>query len=339
MNGSVSRPHSESSGEFSLSLDAEVWSSESSPVQRSSQHNQRRRSSAHANEVLTLHLIDVLFPNVRVFISDIFVALCFLQSGSRDNLSAESPRLCRASDPVQKERTKGRGILRSASGKATPTESRAGRPSLRKAESTRVKGPSQPRLGLSAQAKATSVCERLDASSSSAGLPRASSVISTAEGSTRRSSVHDMLAKDAREPVSVDPSPSKSQAASSEYSKPLPKSASVPCTGRVPNADDPELSTLQEFLGPSFTVDSVFLDSIFSEPAFSSSTRNQAFLSLNTSLVSNISGPPLKPKPNPNHNQPNDSKVDGRGRDNNPDQSAPLSSEDSQSLWYEYGCV
>lgn len=55
MNGSASRPHSESSGEFSLSLDAEVWSSESSPVQRSSQHNQRRRSSSHANEVLTLH--------------------------------------------------------------------------------------------------------------------------------------------------------------------------------------------------------------------------------------------------------------------------------------------
>ncbi|XP_058240786.1 girdin-like isoform X3 [Hemibagrus wyckioides] len=185
VNGSVSRPHSESSGEFSLSLDAEVWSSESSPVQRTSQHSQRRRSSSHANE-----------------------------SGSQDNLSSESPRLTRASDPVQKERTKGRGILRSASGKAAPTEPKAGRPSLRKAESTRVKGSGQPRLGLSTQAKATSVCERLDASASSAGLPRASSVISTAEGSTRRSSVHDMLAKDAREPVSVDPSPSKSQAAS-----------------------------------------------------------------------------------------------------------------------------
>lgn len=270
-------------------------------------------------------------------ISNVFGGVCFFQSGSQDNLSAESPRPSRAPDPVQKERTKGRGILRSASGKATPTEPQAGRPSLRKAESTRVKGPSQPRLGLSAQAKAASVCERLDASSSTAGLPRASSVISTAEGSTRRSSVHDMLAKDAREPVSVDPSPSKSQATSSEYPKPLPKSASMPCTGRVPNADDSELSTLQEFLGPSFTVDSVFLDSIFSEAAFSSSTRNQAFLSLNTSLVSNISGPPLKPKPN--HNQPNDSKVDGQGHDNNPDQSAPLSSEDSQSLWYEYGCV
>lgn len=35
LNGSLSRPHSESSGEFSLSLDQEVWSSSgSSPVQQ-----------------------------------------------------------------------------------------------------------------------------------------------------------------------------------------------------------------------------------------------------------------------------------------------------------------
>lgn len=33
MNGNLSRPHSESSGEFSLSLDQEEWSSGSSPVQ------------------------------------------------------------------------------------------------------------------------------------------------------------------------------------------------------------------------------------------------------------------------------------------------------------------
>ncbi|XP_062864217.1 girdin-like isoform X3 [Trichomycterus rosablanca] len=317
VNGSVSRPHSESSGEFSLSLDAEVWSSESSPVQRSSQQILRRSSGSHYNE-----------------------------SGSQDNLSTESPLLSRASNSVQKERPKTRGILRSASGKAAPSENRPGRPSLRKAESTRVKGSTQPRLGLSAQGKATSVCERLDASSSSSGLPRASSVISTAEGSTRRSSVHDMLAKDGRQPVSVDPSPSMNQAplnnsASSEYTKSprmaaLPKSASAPCAGHVPNPEDPELSTLQEFLGPSFTVDSVFLDSIFSEPAFTGGTKNQAFLSLNTSLVSNISGPPLKPKPN--QNDPKDSEIDGRGHIDS-EQSAPLSSEDSQSLWYEYGCV
>uniref|UniRef100_A0A8B9HIE5 Coiled-coil domain containing 88A n=1 Tax=Astyanax mexicanus TaxID=7994 RepID=A0A8B9HIE5_ASTMX len=380
VNGTLSRPHSESSGEFSLSLDTEVWSSGSSPVQQP--HSQRsshqsplqlrknmeptgaqskRKTGSPGSEVVSLQqfLEESIDPS---------------ESGSQENLTVESPRLSGAAEPVQKERPKGRGILRSASGRAPPSDSSTtrtgpGRPTLRKAESTRVKGPSQPRPSLTSQGKATSVSERLDsAASSSAGLPRASSVISTAEGSTRRTSIHDLLSKDSRQPISVDPSPSKSsksrpQPVPSEYQAsprahthappqsslptPLPKSASMPCTGHAPSVEDPELSSLQAFLGPSFTVDSVFLDSILSEPVFAGGTRNQAILSLNTSLVSNISGPPLKPRePKPSQNQSNgppDTKIDGRGSDNNhvsiSDQSAPLSSEDSQSLWYEYGCV
>uniref|UniRef100_A0A8C8ME44 Calponin-homology (CH) domain-containing protein n=1 Tax=Oncorhynchus tshawytscha TaxID=74940 RepID=A0A8C8ME44_ONCTS len=168
LNGNLSRPHSESSGEFSLSLDQEEWSSGSSPVQ------QPLSRSSH-----------------------------------------QSPMLLRRSlDP---QAAQGRGILRSASGKAAPVHSdsrpprggQPGRPSLRKAESTRVKGTVQPRVGLSSQSKAMSVSERLDISSTSfSTLPRASSVISTAEGSTRRTSIHDLLSKDARQPVSVDHSPS-----------------------------------------------------------------------------------------------------------------------------------
>uniref|UniRef100_A0A8C7UXY6 Coiled-coil domain containing 88A n=1 Tax=Oncorhynchus mykiss TaxID=8022 RepID=A0A8C7UXY6_ONCMY len=168
LNGNLSRPHSESSGEFSLSLDQEEWSSGSSPVQ------QPLSRSSH-----------------------------------------QSPMLLRRSlDP---QAAQGRGILRSASGKAAPVHSdsrpprggQPGRPSLRKAESTRVKGTVQPRVSLSSQSKAMSVSERLDISSTSfSTLPRASSVISTAEGSTRRTSIHDLLSKDARQPVSVDHSPS-----------------------------------------------------------------------------------------------------------------------------------
>uniref|UniRef100_A0A8C7GA37 Coiled-coil domain containing 88A n=1 Tax=Oncorhynchus kisutch TaxID=8019 RepID=A0A8C7GA37_ONCKI len=186
LNGNLSRPHSESSGEFSLSLDQEEWSSGSSPVQQP--HRPRRRMAA--------------------------------PSGSQENL-IESPRLSGGAEHVQRDRaergstgTKGRGILRSASGKAAPVNSdgrptrggQPGHPSLRKAESTRVKGMVQPRVSLSSQSKAVSVSERLDISSSM--LPRASSVISTAEGSTRRTSIHDLLSKDTRQPVSVDPSPS-----------------------------------------------------------------------------------------------------------------------------------
>nr|XP_055026624.1 girdin isoform X2 [Misgurnus anguillicaudatus] len=253
---------------------------------------------------------------------------------AESGLPTQSPRL-------SGERTKGRGILRSASGKAPKSNStqsgQPGRPSLRKAESTRVKGSAPPRSGLSSQSRAASVSERLDASSSS-GLPRASSVISTAEGTVRRTSIHDLLSKDIRQPVLVDPSPSRSKTprASSEYGSvsqapgpdtTLPKSASMPC-GSV---EEPELSSLQAFLGPSFTVDSIFLDSIFCEPVAKGSARNPAILSLNTSLVSNISGPPHK-APQSKHSDPS-----GETPASDPDQCFP--SEDGQSLWYEYGCV
>ncbi|XP_072525885.1 girdin-like isoform X6 [Salminus brasiliensis] len=221
VNGSLSRPHSESSGEFSLSLDTEVWSSGSSPVQQP--HSQR---SSHQSP---LQLRKNLEPTgaqskrkTGSLGSEVVSLQQFLEesidppeSGSQENLTVESPRLSGATEPVQKERAKGRGILRSASGRATSSDSSTtrsgpGRPTLRKAESTRVKGPSQPRPSLTSQGKAMSVSERLDASSSAAGLPRASSVISTAEGSTRRTSIHDLLSKDSRQPISVDPSPSKS---------------------------------------------------------------------------------------------------------------------------------
>ncbi|XP_028458817.1 girdin isoform X5 [Perca flavescens] len=395
-NGSLSRPHSESSGEFSLSLDQEVWSSSgSSPVQqptssRSSHQSplqlrrsldpstaagipgqtQVRKTGSPTNEVLSL----------QQFLDE---GIDPAESGSQENLTVDSPRLSTSSEHVQKERTstKGRGILRSSSGKAAPVSSdrpprsagQPGRPTLRKAESTRVRGSVPVRSSLSSQGKATSVSERLDSASST--LPRASSVISTAEGTSRRTSIHDLLSKDSRQPVSVDASPPvastkagvRSQPPPSEYHPnstnlkgpltaitPLPKSLSLPCH----SLEDPDLSTLESFLGPSFTVESVFMDSIFSESA----GKNLPFLSLNPTLVSNISGPPVPtkthPPPIPNHistqNQAtHHSQSNGQmgsspaiseyseGVDpncvNNPDQSP--SPEDNQSLWYEYGCV
>ncbi|XP_042357591.1 girdin isoform X2 [Plectropomus leopardus] len=383
LNGSLSRPHSESSGEFSLSLDQEVWSSSgSSPVQqptssRSSHQSplQLRKSldsstaagspgqtQARSNEVLSL----------QQFLDE---GIDPAESGSQENLTVDSPRLSTSSDHAPKERTstKARGILRSSSGKAAPASSdrpprsagQPGRPTLRKAESTRVRGSVPVRSSLSAQGKATSVSERLDTASST--LPRASSVISTAEGTTRRTSIHDLLSKDNRQPVSVDASPPatstkagvRSQPTPSEYhpnstnlkgplttTTPLPKSLSLPCR----SLEDPDLSTLESFLGPSFTVESVFMDSIFSESA----GKNLPFLSLNPTLVSNISGPPVTNKTHPStipshvstQNQAPLSQTNGQkeyhegvdpNRVNNPDQS--LSPEDNQSLWYEYGCV
>nr|XP_046209984.1 girdin-like isoform X3 [Oncorhynchus gorbuscha] len=235
LNGNLSRPHSESSGEFSLSLDQEEWSSGSSPVQQPLSH------SSHQSSMLLQRSLDPQATQAKKkngSASEVLSLQQFLEehidpaeSGCQDNLT-ESPRLSGGAEHVQRDRaergstgTKGRGILRSASGKAAPVNSdgrptrggQPGHPSLRKAESTRVKGMVLPRVSLSSQSKAVSVSERLDISSSM--LPRASSVISTAEGSTRRTSIHDLLSKDTRQPVSVDPSPS---------SKALPRAYTTP---------------------------------------------------------------------------------------------------------------
>ncbi|XP_033835082.1 girdin isoform X1 [Periophthalmus magnuspinnatus] len=358
LNGSLSRPHSESSGEFSLSLDQDVWSSSgSSPVQQPSlsrtSHQsplqlrrsldpstaaclgqaQIRKNGSPGNEVVSLQqfLDEGIDPT---------------ESGSQENLTVDSPRLSTSSDHGAKERpaTKGRGILRSSSGRAAPVGSerpprssaQPGRPALRKAESTRVKG-TVPRL--STQTKALSVSDRLDSTSST--LPRASSVISTAEGTTRRTSIHDMLSKDNRQPVSVDASPPtpptkaglRSQPTPSEYhpnssAAPLPKSLSLPCH----SLDDPELSNLESLLGPSFTVESVFMDSIFSE----SSSKNLPFLSLNPTLVSNISGPPKAHASPLSHSSAPPSQSRGYEQGHSSDEAV---SPEEQALWYEYGCV
>ncbi|KAG9334188.1 hypothetical protein JZ751_008547 [Albula glossodonta] len=257
-------------------------------------------------------------------------------------------------EPRERAGRSGKGILRSASGRADSTPRGgagsglgAGRPALRKAESTRVKGSaSQLRPSLSSQSRAVSVSERLDSTLSGRGggtstLPRASSVISTAEGSTRRTSIHDCMAKDGRAPVSVDPTPSEYPC--TPPATPLPKSASLPPPGpRTP-----------ALFSPSFTVDSLFTDTIFSEAG-----KPHPFLSLNTSLVSSISGPlpnpapltctPGQPQPqvsspnHPNHRSP-DHKPNGDLTTPDhvtPDgQSLGLSPEEKQSLWYEYGCV
>ncbi|XP_023683885.2 girdin isoform X9 [Paramormyrops kingsleyae] len=374
VNGSHSRPQSESSGEFSLSLDNEAWSSGSSPVQqplsqRGSRQSPlllrrsleppsaqaRRRTASPGSEVMSL----------QQFLEE---SVNLPENGSQETLATESSRLSADSNEVVRRERGTRGILRSASGRAPATDStsesrasKAGRPSLRKAESTRVKGSNPMRPALNAQGKAVSVSERLDASSST--LPRASSVISTAEGSTRRTSIHDFMSKDTRPPVSVDPAPTKAshrgQAASSEYppapTPTLPKSTSLPLTGSIAQGKGPELSSLDSFLGSTFTVDSVFMDTIFSEPSFSSPGKSQTFLSLNTSLVSNISGPPIKHTSRPARAGHEPQPVTGpvsctpdrktNGDDTGADAEAAevpspsLTSDDSQSLWYEYGCV
>uniref|UniRef100_A0A8C5GUV9 Coiled-coil domain containing 88A n=1 Tax=Gouania willdenowi TaxID=441366 RepID=A0A8C5GUV9_GOUWI len=366
LNGSLSRPHSESSGEFSLSLDQEVWSSSgSSPIQQPTASRSSHQSPLQLHRSLDPSSSPSQMPIRKTGSpgSEVVSLQQFLDEGIdptevRPHSENIVSFLKASGDPLPKTR----GILRSSSGKATSVNAdrpprcsgQPGRPTLRKAESTRVRGSAPLRSSLSSQAKATSVSERLDMGSST--LPRASSVISTAEGTTRRTSIHDMLSKDNRQPVSVDGSPAaiaaikagglRPQPTPSEYhpkgafTTPMSKSQSLPCH----NLDEPDLSTLESLLGPSFTVESVFMDSIFSESA----DKNLPFLSLNPTLVSNISGPPVPIKSQlpavQNHTESHQSQAQGLNDTSvipnqvlHSDQS--LSPDDPQSLWYEYGCV
>ncbi|XP_027509548.1 girdin isoform X9 [Corapipo altera] len=234
---SQSRPQSHSSGEFSLLHEHEAWSSSSSsPTQylkgptRSSPVPQLRtpealesrgkppKTGSPGSEVVTLQ--QFLEESNKSNSSE-------MKSASEENLLDEVMRsLSESAELAGRERLRkqpgaGCGIVRSLSVKNTVDFSdgrslkpeQLVRPSVRKTDdlyfsSSPIKFPP------GAQGKARAVKDKLQATVSQrqsrdcnpyATLPRASSVISTAEGTTRRTSIHDFLSKDSRPPVSVDP--------------------------------------------------------------------------------------------------------------------------------------
>ncbi|NWT39067.1 GRDN protein, partial [Chroicocephalus maculipennis] len=235
-----SRPQSHSSGEFSLAHDHEAWSSSSSsPVQylkgqgRSSPVLQQRtpetldsrgkhiKSGSPGSEVVTLQ--QFLEESNKSTSSE-------MKSASEENLLDEVMKSLSESaeltgkEKLRKQPSAGCGIVRSLSvkntidfsdGRAIKAEQLV-RPSLRKTDDTYFTS-SPIKFTSGAQGRARSVKDKIQAPVSQrqsrdcnpyATLPRASSVISTAEGTTRRTSIHDFLSKDSRQPVSVDPAPS-----------------------------------------------------------------------------------------------------------------------------------
>ncbi|XP_069706342.1 girdin isoform X11 [Phaenicophaeus curvirostris] len=235
-----SRPQSHSSGEFSLLHEHEAWSSSSSsPIQylkghtRSSPVLQQRtpetldsrgkqiKTGSPGSEVVTL----------QQFLEESNKSTsCEMKSASEENLLDEVMKSLSESveltgrEKLRKQPSAGCGIVRSLSVKNTVDfldgrslkPEQLVRPSLRKTEDTYFSS-SSIKFASSAQGKARSVKDKIQATVSQrqsrdcnpyATLPRASSVISTAEGTTRRTSIHDFLSKDSRQPVLVDPAPS-----------------------------------------------------------------------------------------------------------------------------------
>ncbi|XP_042547092.1 girdin isoform X4 [Dipodomys spectabilis] len=222
-----SRPQSHSSGEFSLPHDHETWSSSgSSPIQylkrqaRSSPVLQHKMPETL--ESRGLHKIKTGSPGSEVVTLQQFLeesnklTSIQLKSSSQENLLDEVMKsLSVSSDFLGKDKPVSCGLSRSVSGK-TPgdfhdrrtTKPEFVRPGPRKTEDAYFIGSTgksasgtQGKIKL---VKETSLSRQSKDSNPYATLPRASSVISTAEGTTRRTSIHDFLAKDSRLPLSID---------------------------------------------------------------------------------------------------------------------------------------
>ncbi|RLW07241.1 hypothetical protein DV515_00004252, partial [Chloebia gouldiae] len=419
---SQSRPQSHSSGEFSLLHEHEAWSSSSSsPIQylkghtRSSPVLQHRmpetpegrgkqtKTGSPGSEVVTLQ--QFLEESNKSNSSE-------MKSASEENLLDEVMRSLSESaelagrEKLRKQPAAGCGIVRSLSvrntvdfsdGRSLKPEQLV-RPSLRKSEDLYFSS-SPVKFTPGAQGKARSMKEKIQATVTQrqsrdcnpyATLPRASSVISTAEGTTRRTSIHDFLSKDSRPPVSVDaalaPADRSAPPTSSEYSAlrvSSPWVHCVPARGEhgtqgeaAPTLTPPHLGGHSELPKPSRTERpgcrgrtlpsaGVFWDkaSGSGNGSAGSFTASQPFLSLNTELVSNISGLPPRSTSKAadqanvsafrsvlrSQDQPCAApKAQGdlqATRDPVPAPSAGeaqsplLVSEDNQTLWYEYGCV
>ncbi|XP_068531355.1 girdin isoform X11 [Anas acuta] len=261
-----SRPQSHSSGEFSLLHEHEAWSSSSSsPIQylkghtRSSPVLQQRtpetldsrgkqiKNGSPGSEVVTLQ--QFLEESNKSTSSE-------MKSASEENLLDEVMKSLSESaeltgkEKLRKQASAGCGIVRSLSvkntvdfsdGRSIKTEQLV-RPSFRKTEDAYFTS-SPIKFTSGTQGKTKSVKEKMQATVSQrqsrdcnpyATLPRASSVISTAEGTTRRTSIHDFLSKDIRQPVSVDPAPStadRSVPATSNVEA-IPESRNSKCRSR-----------------------------------------------------------------------------------------------------------
>ncbi|XP_039743047.1 girdin isoform X5 [Pteropus medius] len=226
-----SRPQSHSSGEFSLLHDHEAWSSSgSSPIQylkrqtRSSpmlQHKMPETLESRAH-----HKIKTGSPGSEVVTLQQFLeesnklTSIQIKSSSQENLLDEVMKsLSVSSDFLGKSKPVSCGLARSVSGKSpgdcydrwTTKPEQFVRPGPRKTEDTYfISSSGKPIPGTQGKiklVKETSLSRQSKDSNPYATLPRASSVISTAEGTTRRTSIHDFLTKDSKLPMSVDSSP------------------------------------------------------------------------------------------------------------------------------------
>ncbi|XP_035493864.2 girdin-like isoform X4 [Scophthalmus maximus] len=316
LNGAQSRAHSESSGEFSLSLENEPWSNGSSPVQ---QPPSRRSSSSYQPPS------DTSTPQHKG------KASTMPTTGSQSSDLQSTPKqkdlglsqdfwLTRGTKSIRKG-SRGKVIRRSSDsggkGKTNTEFSGNSRSSSIKADTARASAIS-PITVLYVQGKSSSVSGCLNCFSTPLGkegrlkgprppngLPRASSVISTAEGSSRRSSVNSdcrvTVKADALQTQATAEGSSREETASTDqqphpdtkHSEPEPVPPLKPPRdpALVVATDCPKTPVQESLLGSSFTFNSVFSNTIFSDSVVTTATGpdalddDQTFLCLNPPQV------------------------------------------------------
>ncbi|XP_053711135.1 girdin-like [Synchiropus splendidus] len=265
VSGVQSRAQSESSGEYSLSLDSEPWSNNSSPVQQLP--SQQSCDSAAS-----------LDPSDKVKASTLPIAR-----------GQEHTPKTRTSTPNQDFwLTRGtKSIRRGSKAKLMRQSSEAAgvvaeNPELKVDAHTAV---SAPITVLYVQGKSSSMSGclncfstpltkegRVRGVSSTKMLPRASSVISTADGSSRRSSVNS----DCRvEPDSLSENTNSTDPPVNQdlQSGPVPPVKPPRDPALIDSSDCPKSPVQESLMGSSFTFNSVFSNTIFSDSVVTTATH------------------------------------------------------------------
>ncbi|XP_039655616.1 girdin-like isoform X1 [Perca fluviatilis] len=326
LNGIQSRAQSESSGEFSLSLENEPWSNGSSPVKQppsrhsfssfqppsdtsTPQHTQKQQQR-HKEKASTMAITNSQNSDIQSTPQQKKHGLSqdfWLTRGTKSIRRCPRGKVTRRSSDstgTVKMNPGPNGMnSKSSSSKAETTQTLACSPIA----VLYVQGKSSSMSGcLNCFSTPLGKEGRLKGPRSPKSLPRASSVISTAEGSSRRSSVNS----DCRATVKTDPLSAKVSEGSGgqeeTVSQPEPETnnsepepippVKPPRDPAVFDPTDGPKSPVQESLfGPSFTFNSVFSNTIFSDSVVTTTTSldaldtNQTFLCLNPSLVQNCS--------------------------------------------------
>uniref|UniRef100_A0A3P9JUU9 Coiled-coil domain containing 88Aa n=1 Tax=Oryzias latipes TaxID=8090 RepID=A0A3P9JUU9_ORYLA len=288
-HGVQSRAQSESSGEFSLSLENEPWSNGSSPIQqppsrRSSSSNQPpsdtsthqwdmklQGCSQRASPVSNHHSQNTDNQSVQTQLDPVPPQDFWLSRGTKTIRRGSRGKFPRRSSDLGAQTNSG---LKRVGSKSETTQSSACSPIT----VLYVQGKSSSMSGCLNCFSAPLVKERpLKGPGAPGSLPRASNVISTAEGSSRRSSLSS------RGTCRTGP-----QQVSTEEPQTPPGPAPPLKPPRDPTVlpSEHHKAPVQESLGSPFTLTSVFSNTIFSDAAANTNCldglrADQIFLSPN----------------------------------------------------------